>query len=301
LNYFGVKATGIVEDVFTVGKLVPLVIFILVGIFLINAQNYFPLAPMKGSLPVGIGVATVLGLWAYLGIDNITVPMSEIRDGQKTVPRAIIITVIIVTTIYLAVCAVALGVAKYQTFLSSGTPLADIMQATVKGSFGGILGGLMILGGTIAIVGSANVIILGAPRISLALAKDGLFPKAFSQVHPKRDTPTVGIIAEGIIGITVLFLVADLESLANLAVLFTVFPYFLSCLATVQLIRKDKWKTRIIKTRWIAFIASAMSIILFGYFSPTILIVVIGLFLLGIPVYYWATRKSSKHKTKTNK
>ncbi|HZD12790.1 MAG TPA: APC family permease [Candidatus Binatus sp.] len=300
INHFGVKSSGKAEDLLTVGKLIPLVAFIIIGLFFVNTQNYYPLAPttITTSLPASIGAATILALWAYLGVEIIAVPFDEIKDAKKTVPRAIMATVLIVMAVFLAVSAVALGMTRYEAYLGSGTPLADIIQATSKGVTGSALGLLLGVGGMIAIIGSINAVVLGTPRISYAMARDKLFPRFFAYISPKRKTPTVGILVETIIGVTVLLLVKDLQSLASLAVMYTIIPYLVSSLATIQFIRKDHWKTHIIKTRWVPFIATAASILLFFYFKPQVLLVGVILLLLGVPVYL--SRKRFALKTETS-
>jgi amino acid transporter len=265
---------------------VPLILFAIVGLFFIKPSNYYPLAPAGNpNIPAAIGSATILALWAYLGVEIITVPMDEIKNAKKIVPRAIIITVLVVMAVFLAVATVALGITRYESHVGSGTPLADILQATTQGFVGNIFGLLMAVGGMIAIIGSLNAVILGTPRISFAMAKDKLFPGFFTYVHPKFKTPAIGILAEAIIGITVLLLVADLQSLAGLAVMYTVIPYFLSSLATIQLIRKDNWKSQVVKTRWIPILSVIASIAFFFYFQPTVLLVGAILLLVAIPVY----------------
>ncbi len=113
INYRGVREGGESQDIFTVGKMIPLLVFVIVGVFLINPQNYYPLLPANVTLGPAVGSATILALWAYLGVEIITVPEEEIKDARRTVPRAILLSVFIVMGMYLAVSATALGLAPW--------------------------------------------------------------------------------------------------------------------------------------------------------------------------------------------
>jgi APA family basic amino acid/polyamine antiporter len=122
VNYRGVRSGGTVEDAFTVGKLVPLLVFAAVGLLLISSQNHYPLLPSNASLLPAVGSATIFALWAYLGVEIITVPEEEIKNAKKTVPRAIIISVLTVMCIYLLVTFVALGLGRWSPYLNSHSP-----------------------------------------------------------------------------------------------------------------------------------------------------------------------------------
>lgn len=84
INYRGVKLSANLEDFFTVGKLLPIILFIAVGLFFIRPQNYFPLIPQNVSVVPAVGTAILLALWPFLGVEIITVPEEEIkmRKGQ---------------------------------------------------------------------------------------------------------------------------------------------------------------------------------------------------------------------------
>ena len=287
INYRGVKLGGRTEDGFTIGKLIPLLIFGLVGIFLINYQNYYPLLPPDTSLVPAIGSATIFALWAYLGVEIITVPEEEIKNAKKTVPRAIIISVFTVMGIYLLVSGVALGLGRWDSFRNSQAPLADIFQSVTHKYIGSAGGILLALGGLISIIGSLNAVILGASRISFAMARDKLFPKFFDHLHSKFKTPDHAMIIQTILALTLIFILTDFSRLASLAVLFTIIPYLFSCLATIKLIKAAKWKTHILHTRYIPFIAIIFSVALFYYMEYQILLLGLLFILLGFAVYFF--------------
>ncbi len=293
INFRGVKEGGESQNIFTIGKILPLLIFIIVGIFLIHPQNYYPLLPANATLVPAVGSATILALWAYLGVEIITVPEEEIKDAKRTVPRAILLSVFIVMAVYLLVSATALGLAPWQNYVSSKTPLAALFQDATKGQIGTLGGILLALGGVISIIGSLNAVILGTARVSYAMARDKLFPSFLNHLHPRFKTPDRAMLLQFLLAITVLYLVPELSTLASLAVLFTIIPYLFSCLATLKMIQRAGWKTHILHTRYIPIIAIIFSIALFYYVGVAVLQVGLAFMLIGLAAYYLKTRRLS--------
>jgi len=292
LNFRGVKGSGDVEDVFTVGKLLPLLLFAVVGLFFINFQNYYPLLPAGKELLPAIGSATILVLWAYQGAEIITVPEEEIKNARKVVPKAIIISVVTVMAIYLVVSAVSLGVARWEDFADSESPLADISQVFL-GRIGGII---LAAGGLVSILGALNAVILASSRISFAMSRDKLFPKSFSRLHKKFRTPHVALLVQTVLATLLTFvpfvlagygMVLDFSGLASLVVFFTIIPYFFSSIAVLRLIKRAKGELHIIESRLIPVLAGIASLSLLYFFLQNVFILGLGLllFLLGLVAY----------------
>lgn len=296
LNFRGVKASGEVEDTFTVGKLLPLILFAAVGLFFINFQNYYPLLPAGKELLPAIGSATILVLWAYQGAEIITVPEEEIKNAKRTVPKAIIISVVTVMAVYLLVSGVALGVARWEKFTNSESPLADIAE-TFLGKAGGII---LAVGGLISIFGALNAVILASARISFAMSRDKLFPKSFSRLHPKFRTPHVALIVQTILAMSLTFLpfllinygiVLDFAGLASLVVFFTIIPYLFSSLAVLKLIKKAKGELHIIESRLIPVLSGIASLLLLVFFYNEKFVLLIGLALFSFGLVAYLLRK----------
>jgi amino acid transporter len=294
INYVGIKSGGTTEDAFTIGKIGPLLIFVVAGVFLINYQNYLPLLPINASLFPAIGSATIFALWAYLGVEIITVPEEEIKNAKRTVPRAIIISVFTVMSIYLLVAAVALGIGRWESYLNSRSPLADLFEAATRRYVGNAGGILLAIGGLIAILGSMNAVILGTSRISYAMARDKLFPSVFNHLHPKFKTPDYAMIIQTILAVSLVYSLTDFAALASLTVMFTIIPYLFSCLATVKLVAKVGWKTHVLHTRWTPVLAIIFSIALFYYIGYRILLMGLLFMLAGLGFYYLFLRKRAR-------
>jgi len=281
INYRGVKISGDVGDVFTIGKLLPIILFIAIGLFFIRPQNYFPLLPQNISLVPAVGTATLLALWPFLGVEIITVPEEEIKNVRKTVPKAILIAVATVIVIYVLVTVVFLGI-NWQRFINSQSPLADAFKNITSGYIGELGGIIIAAGALVSIIGALNAVILGSARISFAMARDKLFPKFFGKLHPKYRTPYLGIILQTIFALILAFSLTDFTQLATLAVMFTIIPYTLSCLAVLRLIRRAKGEKIILESRIVPVIAVIISLVLLTQFNNFIKIFGITFILIGI-------------------
>ena len=281
INYRGVKISGDVEDVFTIAKLLPLFLFIVIGLFFIKPENYFPIIPQNISPLPALGSATLLALWAFLGAEIITVPEEEIKNAKRTVPKAILIAATTVIGIYLLVSAVFLGI-NWQQFANSESPLADAFKF-ITSSYIGIWGGIILaVGALISIIGALHAVILGSARISFAMSRDKLFPKIFGKLHPKYKTPYVGIIVQTIFALVLTFSLTDFTQLANLAVMFTIIPYTISCLAVLRLIKKAEGEIIILESRVIPLLAVIISLILLTQFNDFVKIFGAAFVLIGI-------------------
>lgn len=154
-------------------------------------------------------------------------------------PKAILIAVATVIMIYVAVTVVFLGV-NWQNFANSQSPLADVFASLTSGYIGAFGGIIIAIGALVSIIGALHAVILGSARISFAMARDNLFPKFFGKLHPKYKTPYLGIAMQTIFALVLAFSLTDFTQLATLAVMFTIIPYTLSCLAVLRLIKKQK-------------------------------------------------------------
>lgn len=208
INIFGVKKGSIVQNIFTVGKLLPIFIILIAGIILGNQKPDLSLVPQTEesislfSILGMIGMATVATLWAYEGWANLNVISEEIKNPKKNIPKAIILSIIGVTSLYVLFNFAIYRVVPIETInalLESGDLYLGTAAAKILfGNFGGILVTICML---IAIFGSLNGCVLVFPRTCLAIARDGVLPKKCAEVHPKYKTPVVALIIHAVISI----------------------------------------------------------------------------------------------------
>src|SRR5688572_21988983 len=175
INVRGIKQSSFVVNLFTIGKLTPLVVFVLVGLFYVNGAALVP------GEPPGIGqlaASTLLLVFAFGGYEVVPVPAGEARDPRTAVPFALVMTIVSVAVIMILVQIVALG--TLPNLAQSKTPLADA-SVLFMGAAGAAL---MTAGAVISTTGNNMGQALSGSRNLFALAEQGDLPAVFGRVHP---------------------------------------------------------------------------------------------------------------------
>jgi len=226
INYRGIKLGAWTVDVFTLAKLFPLLMFIVVGLFFIDPSHYrSTLVPQQSNF----AYAVFLALWALQGFEVVPLAAGEARNPHKAVPRAALGSLLFCTLLYALIQAVAVGT-YHDDLANTPRPLAQACR-----SFMGPVGGIIIsLGAVISIIGYNAGNALGSPRFLSAIAQDGALPNLFAAHHPRFYTPTRAILlTTGLTAIVALIL--DYESLVNLSNFAVVLQYLASCGAVIVL------------------------------------------------------------------
>ncbi|MGK2962061.1 MAG: APC family permease [Gemmatimonadaceae bacterium] len=231
INIRGVKLGSRAVQTVTLAKLTPLLILVAFGVFAVNVQNLaWP------GLPSGDAIArtTVMLIFAFLGIESALTPSGEVKDPARTVPRAILSTLILVTLLYMAIQFVAQGVLGPALATNTTAPLAETARV-VLGNGGQML---MLVGAAVSTFGYVAGDMLASPRSIYSLGRDGLFPKQTALIHPKFRTPYVAILIHGVLALG-FALTGSFVGLMVVATLATLIVYLICCLATIQLRRMD--------------------------------------------------------------
>lgn len=237
VNIRGVKAAGRLNDALTLIKLAPLLILIVIGtIFLAShgdllRANYSPLMPFGLN---NFGDALVLVFWAYTGFELATFPASETKNPKRTIPRAIIFGIFVVTFFYMATNFVVFGTVNYNDLAASKVPLVD-SGVVVLGAAGALI---MIIGALFSVSGSDEAGVLATARLSYAMSISGLLPKIFSRIHKKYKTPYMSLIVQGVIA----FVASSFYGVQNLitfSVFNLAFAYLLTSLSLL-VVKKGK-------------------------------------------------------------
>ncbi len=232
INVIGVKEGARFAVGLTVAKVIPLLIFIVAGFFAVDWGTFSNLdVPTTGRL----GEAALLLLFAYAGFENSPACAGEYKNPKRDVPFAILTMIAIVTTIYVLVQIVAVGVNP--NLAASESPLAES-----AGLFLGAAGAVLLtIGAIISIGGNASNTTLIGPRYLFALAKDGYGPAVMGKVHPKYRTPAWAIITQTAIALA-LALSGSFVELAMLSVIARMATY-IGTVAAVPVLRKKFGKT----------------------------------------------------------
>jgi len=286
INIRGVKPGSKAENIFTIGKLLSLFLFGIVGLFFVKFSNFYPYLPDGKTVISAIGSSTILVLWAYLGAEIITVPEEEIKNAKKNIRKSIMVSIFTTNSLYLLVAFVTLGVVSWTNYGSYFT-LFDISK-TFMGEIGGYI---LLIGGLVSIIGALNAVILGCSRIAMAISLDNLFPKPLQHIHKKYRTPDYALVLQTILATILVFVAADFTTAASLSVLLVLVTYLFSCFAVLKLIKRVKGEMLVLESK----VAPTISVIACFLFMTQVSLRVWGLFivliLIGLVVYLSRRKK----------
>ena len=252
INVLGVRQAAIAGDVFTVGKLLPMLIFIAIGLFFLNPHAFaLGARPATGAFSQSV----LLLLYAFTGFEMATIPAGEVRNPQKNMPRALLIATAVVTFTYILIQVVCIG-----TLPGLGTstkPLADAGQR-----FMGTAGAALISAGAmISIAGNLNVLVLSGSRIPFAFAEREQLPTIFARVHQRFFTPYISIVITAAV-MLVLTLKSSFVAALTISAIARLVTYAATCAALPVLRRKPdtpKALFRLPGGSWIAIAALLLS------------------------------------------
>ncbi|UKE47545.1 APC family permease [Xanthomonas cerealis] len=231
INVIGVKSAARTGVALVIGKLVPLLLFVSIGLFYVDWSLAF-----SGKAPDlrdfgNMGEAALLLLFAYAGFENIPAAAGEYRNPRRDVPFALITMIVTVTLIYAAVQVVAQG--TLANVAQSATPLAD----AASGFGGEALALILTVGATISILGTTSNTVMLGPRFLFALAQDGYGPAFLARVHPRFRTPAAAILLQGVLSLA-LALSGSFVQLALLSMVTRLFTYIGTAAAVLVLARR---------------------------------------------------------------
>ncbi len=231
INVIGVKSAARTGVALAIGKLVPLALFVGIGLFYVNWGAAF-----SGGTPAlhdagNLGQAALLLLFAYAGFENIPAAAGEYRNPQRDVPFALITMIITVTLIYALVQVVAQGTLPQP--ITDNMPVSEAAQ-----QFGGHwLALVLVIGAVVSILGTTSNTVMLGPRFLYALARDGYGPAFLARIHPRFHTPAVAIVMQFVISLA-LALSGSFAGLALLSMVTRLLAYIGTAAAVLVLARR---------------------------------------------------------------
>jgi amino acid transporter len=171
-----------------------------------RAFALLPQDSLWGGLRAGLGQALIIAMYDYLGYNQSSCVGGEVRDPAKTIPRSIVISIVLVAVLYVAMQLGVLGAVAWQALV----PLADgslpplgqhVASAVVEAAFGTIAATLVTVLILVTAFASVYGNLLGYSRVPFAAAKDGVFLKPFAHLHPKHHFPDVSLVVMGLIAL----------------------------------------------------------------------------------------------------
>ncbi|TYP79379.1 amino acid permease [Paenibacillus methanolicus] len=302
IHYRSVKEGGRFQVIITAVKIIPFLIVIVLGLMYMNFDNfaYTPLPGAESSLIGGISATT----WAYTGMAAICFMAGEFVNPGKILPRALIISVLIVLALYTLLAVCVTGLLPFEQLMGSSAAVSDAVKY-IPG-LSGIASHFVAITAIIVILGSLSSCIMFQPRLEYAMAKDGLFFKRFAKVHPKYETPSFSIIAQ----VTLACLLVFFSNLTALLGYFTLIQLIINIMdfaAVYKCRKREDYKPIYRMPLWrvttiLAILGAAW--LAWGTFTWAPLQGMIAALIViatGLPVYYyWEKRYGANHHKDTN-
>jgi len=292
VNIAGVRWGALVQNSTSVAKYVGILVIVLlafaIGLPRTGGANFSPAVPPGSITGSAFGLALVSVLWAYDGWADLSFIGGEVKDPRRNLPRALIFGTLAIIAVYLLANLAYLSVLSIDEMRASRLVAADVAQRLV-GAGGVVFVSLTVM---LSTFGTLNGSILTSPRIFKAMADDGMLFRQFSAVHPTYHTPWVAISCAAVLG-AAFVLVRTFEQLADTFVT-AIIPFYALSVASIYVLRRRPGYNPPFRTPGYPFVPALFilsTIYLLGNAllddssrNPTL--VVMGIIVLGIPVYF---------------
>ncbi|MCU0469408.1 MAG: amino acid permease [Arcicella sp.] len=260
----GIKEARNTNNLIVILKSSAVVFVIIVGVFFVNVDNWHPFIPepemvthADGTAKEAYGIKGILSgaaaiFFAYIGFDVVSTSAGEAINPKKDIPFAIIASLAICTVLYILVSLVLTGMLNYKDITG------DALKAPVAFAFDKVGQSwavfIITTAATVGLVSVMLVMMLGQTRVFLGMAKDGLLPDFFRQIHPNFQTPwkstiLVGLVVSLVASFTPIGVLSDMTSFG------TLFAFAMVCLAVLILRQREPNRDRPFKTPMLAIIA----------------------------------------------
>ena len=228
VNVTGVRQVADASNAFAIGKLLPLAVFIIAGLFFLDPAR-FSFAVLPAYRPFSQSV--LLLVYAFTGFEMAVIPAGEIKSPQRNLPAALMMGMAVVVTFYVLIQVVCIG--TLPGLATSQRPLGDA-AARFLGPWGAAM---ITVGIVISLAGNLNVLILSASRVVFAMAERDELPKGLAAIHPRFRTPPGSILAT-IAAMLVLTLSGTFIYLLTLSTISRLVTYMITCGAVPVLRRR---------------------------------------------------------------
>jgi amino acid transporter len=243
LLYRQIKHIGRITVSLWIGTLITSAAVIGTGIMHFNPNIAFDFPPgsFKFSMGflLGLGAASRVGVYDYLGYYDICYIGEEVRNPGRTIPRSIIISVIVVALIYFSINLSIIGVVPWRDFVPAAEKPASqfVVSLMMERIYGPKVASIMTLMILWTAFGSVFALLLGYSRIPFAAARDGYFFRIFARLHPKGNFPHISLLTIGAISIICSFL--PLGIVIDVLIATRIIIQFIGQIFAVTLLRRN--------------------------------------------------------------
>ncbi|MDR0547608.1 MAG: amino acid permease [Dysgonamonadaceae bacterium] len=249
----GIKESARFNNIVVLIKVAVILLFIGFGISHIDVANWTPFIPENTSGRFGefgwTGILAGAGVvfFAYIGFDAVSTASQEAKNPQKSMPKAILYTLLVCTLLYIAVTLVLTGIVKY-TELNVAAPIAIAIDAVGRSLFW--LRPIIKIGAIAGLSSVVLVLLYGQSRIFYIMSHDGLLWKSFSKTHPKFKTPYIATIVIGVVAVLMagLFPIGMLGHMVSIG---TLLAFIIVSFGIIILRKKEPDLHRSFRTPWV--------------------------------------------------
>jgi APA family basic amino acid/polyamine antiporter len=296
VNHFGVGWGAVLQNVSTLAKLLALGA-IVAGGFLFGGPAEVEVVAHTTATPdlvTGLVAAAVAIFWAYEGWYQLPFNAAELKNPARDLPRGLIYGIVILVLTYLAVNAAYLRVVPLDE-MRTLSPNVAVPKTAVARIFGSDVGDLLALLICLSVFGAANPNLLSSPRAFLAMAQDGLMPRAFTRVHPRWRTPTVSIWFQALWATVLIVVLKTFRDITDYVVFASLIFYGLTVAAVFTLRRRRPDLPRPYRCLGypltpLVFIAVVAFVDVRTLLTPQTranALIGLGILAAGLPVYFW--------------
>ncbi|HWA55875.1 MAG TPA: amino acid permease [Gemmatimonadales bacterium] len=288
VNYFGIRRGAVLQNLSTAFKVAALAALVLLGFALGDGQGLGPMLAQRSEVALSpFLLAMVSILWAYDGWADLAFVGGEVRDPQRTLPRALLIGTAIVVVLYLGANLIYLYLIPIQQMKQAELVASDVAQLLIGQA------GIVAISAAVAVstFGTLNGSMMTSPRIFYAMAEDRLFPRAIAKVDPVTGSPTGAVQLAAVLGV-IFVLIRTFTELADQFVI-GIWPFYALAVAAVFVLRRNRPDLPRPYRTWgypaVPLLFLGASLFLLGNYlvsQPTAFLVDIGVILSGVPVYY---------------
>ena len=293
MNIISTKFGGVIQTLATVGKLIPIIVIMFLGLTSSGSLN---LASTQVATMTGFGAAILGTLWAYDGWIGVTNMAGELKNPGKTLPKVITIGIVIPIVVYVIFNIVMFKVLPYDEMVASATPGA-LAAEKLMGSSGAafITAGIMI-----SVFGALNGYLMTAARVPQAMGEKGQLPfsKVLGKLHPKFQTPSNSLIFQSVLA--VLYILSGSFNTLTDMLIFVLWIFFTMGVVGVFVMRKKRpelqgpYKVPLYPVVPLIGICGSAYILISTIISdPVYSLIGIGLTLIGLPVYFYMKKKNA--------
>jgi basic amino acid/polyamine antiporter, APA family len=216
----GARESATVNAVMVIIKIAVLIFFVIIAFTAFSGENFTPFSPFGIA---GIGAAASSIFFTFIGLDAVSTAGEEVHNPRRTLPLAIVLATIIVTTIYILVAIAGIGAQPSREFAGQEAGLAVILRNITGSAWPAAV---LSAGAVISIFSVTLVTLYGQTRILFAMGRDGMLPEVFHRISPTslvpvRNTIIVAVFVGVLAGLVPLTVLLDLTSMGTL-VAFTV-------------------------------------------------------------------------------